>query len=71
VIPAGIVTRTVRGSVAELLNMEFVEALRAKGLSEAKVLRHVANIFAKTGVKRQQELLRLAAQIAPPIHENP
>lgn len=42
VIPAGIVTRTVRGSVAELLNMEFVEALRAKGLSEAKVLRHVA-----------------------------
>ena len=42
VIPAGIVTRTVRGAVAELLNMEFVEALRSKGLSEAKVLRHVA-----------------------------
>ncbi|MEM6497350.1 MAG: ABC transporter permease [Pseudomonadota bacterium] len=42
VIPAGIVTRTVRGAVAELLNMEFVEALRSKGLSEAKILRHVA-----------------------------
>ncbi|MCB1742922.1 MAG: ABC transporter permease [Gammaproteobacteria bacterium] len=42
VIPAGIVTRTVRGAVAELLNMEFVEALRAKGLSELKVFRHVA-----------------------------
>lgn len=42
VIPAGIVTRTARGAVAELLNMEFVEALRSKGLSEAKVIRHVA-----------------------------
>lgn len=42
VIPAGIVTRTVRGAVAELLNMEFVEALRAKGLSEFKIVRHVA-----------------------------
>jgi len=42
VIPAGIVTRTVRSTVAELLNMEFVEALRAKGLSEARILRHVA-----------------------------
>ena len=42
VIPAGIVTRTVRGAVAELLNMEFVEALRAKGLSEVKIIRHVA-----------------------------
>jgi peptide/nickel transport system permease protein len=41
VIPAGIVTRTVRGQVAELLNMEFVEALRSKGLSERKVLMHV------------------------------
>lgn len=42
VIPAGIVTRTVRGAVAELLNMEFVEALRAKGLSEFRIIRHVA-----------------------------
>lgn len=41
VIPAGIITRTVRGAVAELLNMEFVEALRSKGLSEAKVIKHV------------------------------
>lgn len=42
VIPAGIVTRTVRGAVAELLNQEFVEALRAKGMSEARIVRHVA-----------------------------
>jgi len=42
VIPAGIVTRTVRSAIAELLNMEFVEALRSKGLTEARILRHVA-----------------------------
>jgi len=42
VIPAGIVTRTVRGAVAELLNQEFVEALRAKGMSERTIIRHVA-----------------------------
>ncbi|MCB9928610.1 MAG: ABC transporter permease [Alphaproteobacteria bacterium] len=42
VIPAGIVTRTVRGAVAELLNQEFVEALRSKGMSEHRILRHVA-----------------------------
>lgn len=42
VIPAGIVTRTVRGAVAELLNQEFVEALRAKGMSEMAIVRHVA-----------------------------
>ena len=42
VIPAGIVTRTVRGAVAELLNQEFVEALRAKGMSERSIVSHVA-----------------------------
>ena len=42
VIPAGIVTRTVRGAVAELFNQEFVEALRAKGMSERSIARHVA-----------------------------
>lgn len=42
VIPAGIVTRTVRGAVAELLNQEFVEALRSKGMSEGAIVRHVA-----------------------------
>lgn len=42
VIPAGIVTRTVRGTVAELLNQEFVETLTAKGMQERNILRHVA-----------------------------
>src|SRR4051794_4181989 len=41
VIPLGIVTRTVRASVAEALNQEFVQALRAKGLRSGAVLRHV------------------------------
>ena len=41
VIPLGIVTRTVRASVAEALSQEFVQALRAKGLRSRAVLRHV------------------------------
>jgi len=41
VIPLGIVMRTVRASVAEALNQEFVQALRAKGLRARAVLRHV------------------------------
>ena len=42
VIPIGVVARTVRGSVSELMALDFVEALRSKGLSERKILRHVA-----------------------------
>ena len=32
VIPMGLITRTVRATVAEILNQEFVQALHAKGL---------------------------------------
>lgn len=41
VIPMGIVTRTVRGIVAEIMNQEFVTALRAKGLRRRDVFLHV------------------------------
>ncbi len=41
VIPMGIVTRTVRGIVAEIMNQEFVVALRAKGLRRRDVFLHV------------------------------
>jgi len=41
-IPGAIVARTARASVMEILNMEFVEALRARGLSERRILWHVA-----------------------------
>ena len=41
-VPMGIVARTVRGRVAELMSMEFVQTLRAKGLGFPGVLRHVA-----------------------------
>jgi peptide/nickel transport system permease protein len=40
-IPAAIVARTTRACVMEILNMEFVEALRARGLSERRVAMHV------------------------------
>ena len=37
VIPMGIVTRTVRALVGDILNQDFVEALRAKGLGEGRI----------------------------------
>jgi peptide/nickel transport system permease protein len=48
VIPLGIVTRTVRAAVAEILGQEYVQALRAKGLRECQVLVHVAKNAAPT-----------------------
>jgi peptide/nickel transport system permease protein len=41
VIPMGIVTRTVRGIVAEILNQEFIATLRAKGLPGRMIFLHV------------------------------
>jgi peptide/nickel transport system permease protein len=41
VIPMGIVTRTVRGIVAEILNQEFIATLRGKGLSRRGIFWHV------------------------------
>jgi peptide/nickel transport system permease protein len=40
-IPIGILARTTRAAVAEVRNQEFVTTLRAKGLSEFAVTRHV------------------------------
>lgn len=40
-IPIGIITRTTRSAVAEVLNQDFVETLRAKGLMEYEILQHV------------------------------
>lgn len=39
-VPVGIITRTTRSAVAEVLNQDFVGTLRAKGLGEFAVLRH-------------------------------
>ena len=38
--PLGIIMRTTRSSVAEILNQDFVQMLRAKGLPAVAVLRH-------------------------------
>ena len=40
-IPIGILSRTTRAAVAEVRNQDFVLTLRAKGLSEWAVIRHV------------------------------
>jgi peptide/nickel transport system permease protein len=48
VIPMGIITRTVRALVGEILNKEFVVALRARGLGEVAVFAHIAKNAAPT-----------------------
>jgi peptide/nickel transport system permease protein len=48
VIPMGIITRTVRALVSEMLSKEFVVALRARGLSEVAVFRHIVKNVAPT-----------------------
>ena len=48
VIPMGIITRTVRALVADTLSQEFVVSLQARGLSGARIFRHVAKNAAPT-----------------------
>jgi peptide/nickel transport system permease protein len=50
VIPMGIITRTVRALVGDLLGQEFVTALRAKGLTERRVFVHIARNVAPTAI---------------------
>lgn len=50
VIPMGIVTRTVRALTGDILSQDFVEALRAKGLQETRVFRHVIKNAAPTAL---------------------
>jgi peptide/nickel transport system permease protein len=48
VIPCGIITRTVRAIIAEILSQEFVQALRAKGLLHGRTMLHVIKNAAPT-----------------------
>jgi peptide/nickel transport system permease protein len=50
VIPMGIIARTVRALVAEILSQEFIAGLRAKGLSEARIFTHVVKNAAPTAL---------------------
>ncbi|MSO53908.1 MAG: ABC transporter permease [Rhodospirillales bacterium] len=55
-IPVGIITRTTRACILEMLSQEFVSALHAKGISRARVLVHVVRnaaptVLAATGIQ--------------------
>ena len=50
VIPTGIIARTVRALVADILSQDFVEALRAKGMDEFGVFKHVVRNAAPTAL---------------------
>ncbi|HTR83146.1 MAG TPA: ABC transporter permease [Reyranella sp.] len=47
-IPLGVLTRTVRSTIKEILNMEFVTALQAKGMNDRQILFHVLKNAAPT-----------------------
>lgn len=49
-IPMGIIARTVRALVADILSQEFVQALRAKGMGEWGVFKHVVRNAAPTAL---------------------
>jgi peptide/nickel transport system permease protein len=50
VIPMGIVARTVRALVADILSQEFIGGLKAKGLLDIGVFRHVVKNAAPTAL---------------------
>jgi peptide/nickel transport system permease protein len=50
VVPMGIVMRTTRALVGDILDQDFVQALLAKGMTRAGVLRHVARNAAPTAL---------------------
>ena len=50
VIPMGVIARTVRALVADILSQDFIGALRAKGLGEFGVFRHVVKNAAPTAL---------------------
>ena len=50
VIPMGIIARTVRALVADILAQEFIVGLRAKGLTDTGVFMHVAKNAAPTAL---------------------
>ena len=50
VIPMGIIARTVRALVADILAQEFIVGLRAKGLTDLGVFRHVVKNAAPTAL---------------------
>lgn len=50
VIPMGIVARTVRALVADILSQEFITGQRAKGLLDGGVFRHVVKNAAPTAL---------------------
>ena len=50
VIPMGVIARTIRALVGDILAQDFVGALRAKGMSEFGVFRHVVKNAAPTAL---------------------
>jgi DNA-binding CsgD family transcriptional regulator len=46
------------------------EAAAIIGVAEPTARTHVANLMAKSGTRRQTELIQLATQLAPPVRDS-
>jgi DNA-binding CsgD family transcriptional regulator/PAS domain-containing protein len=62
----GLTPAETRVLVRVLKGSTVAEAAASLGVAPTTVRTHLDSIFSKTGVSRQSELIRLAAQIAPP-----
>ena len=63
-IPLGVITRVVRSAALDILNQEFVLALRAKGLASRRVFTHVVKNAAPADPHRARAAVRLPARAA-------
>ena len=72
VIPMGIIARTVRALVAEILAQEFIVGLRAKGLTDFGIFRHVVKHAAPAVDDRldQPHDVRLRDLAAQDVHQD-
>ena len=71
VIPAGIIARSVRGTVAEVRKQEFVQTLYAKGLPSRRIFLHVIKNAAPTVLAIMGlEPVPCPSLVVPPLTES-
>jgi DNA-binding CsgD family transcriptional regulator len=65
----GLTAGEVRVLAAIAENSSILDMAAALGISQATVKTHLQRLFAKTGVRRQSELIKLLARHAASFHE--
>jgi DNA-binding CsgD family transcriptional regulator len=75
-LPAAAWAATFGFTSAEIRMLELLvkghtvlEAASAMGIAEPTARTHVANLMAKSGTRRQTDLIQLATRLAPPVRD--